>query len=179
MKYSIDIYKNNANNSARFALGTIGKNPLFVIGLNPSTADDQKPDMTITKIRNFAQKAHFDGFVMLNLYAQRTPFPDQLHPELNTSLHQENVSQIVQHLSKNKHCSILAAWGATLAVRPYVSQCLTEIKIAMDPLNVTWLKIGDLTQGGHPRHPSRAAYALGLTPFDIASYIRIHGASDP
>lgn len=179
MKYQIDIYQNNPDNSARFALGTVGKNPLFVIGLNPSTADDKKPDMTITKIRNFAEKANFDGFIMLNLYPQRTPFPDQLHSELNTALHQENVQHILQCLKGYEHCSILAAWGATLAVRLYVSQCLTEIKTAMNPLNVTWLKIGDLTQGGHPRHPSRAAYALGLTPFDIASYLKIHGASDP
>jgi hypothetical protein len=179
LKYQIDIYKNNPDNSARFALGMNGKRPLFVIGLNPSTADDKKPDMTITKIRNFAQKADFDGFVMLNLYAQRTLFPDQLHPELNTSLHQENVQHILQCLEAYKHCSILTAWGATLAVRPYVSQCLTEIKTAIDHLNVTWLKIGDLTQDGHPRHPSRAAYALGLTPFDMVSYLRVHGASDP
>ncbi|MCK5443274.1 MAG: hypothetical protein KAJ23_15425, partial [Maribacter sp.] len=39
-------------------------------------------------------KAHFDGFVMLNLYAQRTLFSDQLHPKLNISLQQENVQII-------------------------------------------------------------------------------------
>ena len=130
--------------------------------------------MTITKIRNFAQKAHFDGFIMLNLYAQRTPFPDQLHPELNFLLHQENVQHIVQCLEAYTHCSILAAWGATLSVRPYVPQCLSEIKTAIDPLNVTWLKIGDLTQGGHPRHPSRAAYKQGLTRFNLSAYLKDH-----
>lgn len=179
MKYQIDIYKNNPDNSARFALGMAGKNPLFVIGLNPSTADDKKPDMTITKIRTFAKNANFDGFVMLNLYAQRTPFPDQLDIKLNTSLHQENMQHIVQCLEAYKHCSILAAWGATLAVRPYVSQCLSEIKTTIDHLSVTWLKIGDLTQGGHPRHPSRAPYAQGLTLFDMLYYLSVHGDSDP
>jgi hypothetical protein len=174
MKYHIDIYKNNPENTARFALGTTGKNPLFVIGLNPSTADDKKPDMTITKIRIFAKNAHFDGFVMLNLYAQRTPFPNQLDTELNSTLHQENVKHILQCFKVYKQCSILASWGATINTRPFLPQCLTEIKIALDQLNVSWLKIGDLTQGGHPRHPSRAAYKQGLTRFNVDAYVKDH-----
>jgi len=178
MKYQIDIYDNNVDNSARFALGMNGKRPLFIIGLNPSTADDQKPDRTITKIMNFAQNAHFDGFIMLNLYSQRTPFPDQLDTQLNPVLHKANVRKITQNLSAYESPYLLAAWGATLNLRSYLLPCLLEIKAAIDPINASWLKIGDLTQGGHPRHPSRAAYALGLTPFDIASYLRIHGASD-
>ena len=57
--YNPDIYHRNTNNSCRYALGISGKNPLFVVGLNPSTADDQKPDQTIKKVMGFAQRNGF------------------------------------------------------------------------------------------------------------------------
>lgn len=50
MEYKITHYKINSNNTCRFVLGSSGQKPLFVIGLNPSTADDKKPDRTIRRV---------------------------------------------------------------------------------------------------------------------------------
>ena len=169
--YKIDIYQNNKDNSARFTLGCSGKHPLFVLGLNPSTADDQKPDRTITKIITFAKNAHFDGFVMLNLYAQRTPYPNQLHVALNQDLHLANLEKIRECLGSFKQPSILAAWGGDLRLRPYLFECLQDIWKTAASVDPNWLKIGELTQNGHPRHPSRAAYKFGLTTFNIHNYL--------
>ena len=55
-QYHVDIYKVNDDNSLRFVLGTKGLKPLIVLGLNPSTADDCKPDLTISKIIGFANR---------------------------------------------------------------------------------------------------------------------------
>ena len=62
MNYNIDKYIKNEDNSARFVLGMDSRNPLFVIGVNPSTADDRKPDATIRRIMGYAQRNEFDGF---------------------------------------------------------------------------------------------------------------------
>jgi hypothetical protein len=172
MTYDIKIYDNRPDNKSRFTLGTIGKNPLCVIGLNPSTADEQFPDLTIKKVMTFAEQAGFDSFIMFNLYAQRTPYPDQVHEKLDNSLHKENIDKIVATLSKQKNPSILAGWGQTIKVKPFFINCLTDIFNATQKQKINWLKIGELTKSNHPRHPSRAPYKFGLTKFDINSYIK-------
>ena len=48
-----DIYEANLDNSARFVIGEAGSRPLHIIALNPSTADQNKSDTTITKIKHF------------------------------------------------------------------------------------------------------------------------------
>ena len=47
MEYKIDIYEKDKDNLFRFALGSLSERTLFVFGINPSTANDQTPDMTI------------------------------------------------------------------------------------------------------------------------------------
>jgi len=171
MTYDITIYEPTTTSPEfRFTLGTRGTKPLFVIGLNPSTADDKKPDPTITKVMGFTTRYSCDSFVMLNLYAQRTPNPDKLHSTFDDNLHRENISHILTTLEKHNQVSILASWGETITVRNYLKKCLADIISATKNKNVNWLKIGELTQSGHPRHPSRAAY-LGLTDFDIEKYL--------
>ena len=47
MNYNIDKYIINEDNSARFVLGMDSRNPLFVIGVNPGTADDRNYSGTL------------------------------------------------------------------------------------------------------------------------------------
>tara|TARA_B100000508_G_scaffold75230_1_gene58558 strand:- start:2723 stop:3253 length:531 start_codon:yes stop_codon:yes gene_type:complete len=168
--YNPDIYHRNTNNSCRYALGISGKNPLFVVGLNPSTADDQKPDQTIKKVMGFAQRNGFDGFVMLNLYPKRTPYPDRLHKRFNKSIFQENLARIKALLQSHQQVTILAAWGEIINVRKYMKQCLTDLIDVSQDLDANWVVIGDLTKSGHPRHPSRAPYNKKFQRFDVSSY---------
>jgi len=169
--YKIDIYEINCDNSIRFVLGTKGLKPLIVLGLNPSTADDSKPDMTISKIIGFASRNHFDSFIMLNLYPQRTPIPDNLDLIINDSVHKDNLKAIHKILIGLDEINILAAWGEPIKKRVYLKQCLSDIFDSINGCNIYWWQIGDLTVSGHPRHPSRAAYDLGLKQLDINYYI--------
>lgn len=52
------------------------------IGLNPSTADENGPDPTVTRCTNFVKSWGYNGFVMTNLFAVRTPHPKVMmaHP---------------------------------------------------------------------------------------------------
>ena len=58
----------------RYVLGrgwTSGLPTMVVIGINPSKADAEVPDPTLTRCVNFAADAGFGGLVMLNLFAWR------------------------------------------------------------------------------------------------------------
>ncbi|MGI6319696.1 MAG: DUF1643 domain-containing protein [Bacteroidales bacterium] len=169
--YQIDLYKNSKDNSLRFVLGSKGLNPLIVIGLNPSTADENKPDMTISKIIGFATRNNFDGFIMLNLYPQRATSPDNLDVKMNSNIHAENIDAIFNSLKDINEISILAAWGEPIKKRDYLKNSLSDIYDSISHLNINWLQIGAMTTTGHPRHPSRAAYDLGLKHLDIKQYI--------
>jgi hypothetical protein len=152
-------------------MGVNGKRPLIAIGVNPSTADETKPDMTISKIMGFAKRNGFDGFIMLNLYPQRATNPDCLDDEIDSLKHTENLHHFKKLIYPLKEVSILAAWGQTILKRDYLKSCLIDINDLLIDSPVRWLKIGDLSQSGHPRHPSRAAYDLGLLSFDLKHYL--------
>jgi len=171
MKYDIKIYEpTNTNPDFRFALGTKGINPLFVFGLNPSTADDKKSDRTISKIMSFASLNNFDSFIMCNLYPQRATHPSSLDKKINLILHKQNISIIKSLLNNHTNFSILGAWGNNILDRYFLADCLKDIfNLTKDKNN--WFKLGELTKLGHPRHPSRISYQLKLTQFDIYTYI--------
>lgn len=157
----------------RFLLGTKGKKTLLVIGLNPSVADRETNDLTIKKVSTFAERNSFDSFIMLNLYAQRTTYPNHLHQELNIELHNENLKHILQIISIKNNVSVLAAWGEKISARSYFPFCLQSIYEAIAKSKLEWFKIGEKpTKSGHPRHPSRISYSNAFTPFDISTYIK-------
>ena len=161
------------NKEKRFLLGTKGKKTLLVIGLNPSVADRETNDLTIKKVSTFAERNSFDSFIMLNLYAQRTTYPNHLHQELDIQLHNENLKHVLQIVSIKDNVSILAAWGEKIIIRNYFPLCLQSIYEAIGKSKFEWFKIGEKsTNSGHPRHPSRMSYSNALTPFDITTYIK-------
>lgn len=168
MEYKIDIYNGDENN--RFVLGNKGKNTLFVIGLNPSTADNKTPDRTIRKVMGIAEGHKCDSFVMLNLYPQRATNPDNLHEKLDEQLFAQNLQEIKNTLSGVEKPLIFSAWGNKIEKRNYFKQC---IKVIFEQIgnNAQWLKTGKLTTKGNPRHPLYAPYAWGLSDFDIKNYV--------
>ncbi|WP_375585258.1 DUF1643 domain-containing protein [Cyclobacterium xiamenense] len=173
MDYNVDIYEGDSLN--RFVLSTKGSNPLFVIGLNPNKANDETPDHTIKKVHGFAIRNNYDSFMMLNLYAQRTLYPEALHKEIKRELHQENITQIQSVLKNIKSASFLAAWGGNIKIRSYLLMCLNDLVGVTSNHNINWIKIGDLTKSLHPRHPSRPGYNQGLSKFDLQAYMKIQG----
>lgn len=114
------IYKHSMDNSARFVLGTEGENPLVCVGVNPSTAAPGEPDRTISKVMAFASRNGFDSWVMLNLYPQRSTDPKGMHLAYSSELKAENQRQIAE-LIDGRQLTLLAAWGALIRLRPYLS----------------------------------------------------------
>jgi hypothetical protein len=170
-----DIYrtrKNRKNENQRLALGRSGDRILFVIGLNPSTATNIRPDSTITRIDKVAKINRFDGFVMLNLCSLRSTYINLLPLKISTTILRYNEQEIVNLILANSKPSLWLAWGENIITKEYFSESLIRCYEALKDQKIIWLNFGPLTKNGHPRHPSRLNYGWNFTDFDIDGYIR-------
>lgn len=160
------------DNHVRYALIKHGKNPLIVFGVNPSTADDQKPDATMRKVMGFASRHGYDGFIMLNIYPQRATNIDNLPNEICEDIHFQNLKTIEQILSQIICPNILMAYGNPINTKSYLRNCLKDILNVLQPLNAEYFQLGELTRYGNPRHPSRPAYSTEFKRFDIERILK-------
>ena len=180
MEYYIDEeYIYNGNDTERFILGEVGEvsgtKPLICFGVNPSTAkvvnNELKTDPTILKIKKIVEKRNYDGWIMLNLYAQVTPEPNELHKneDFDIYLHKKNINIIKEILKNYPNADILACWGNLINKRDYLKKvCLKEI---FEVTKNRWVHIGSLTKKGKPRHPLYASIDANLEIFNIENYI--------
>jgi len=174
MEYKINIYKKNEGNTERYVLGsTNGDNVLVVIGLNPSTADETKPDPTIRKVMGIAEGAKKSGFIMLNLYPQRATYPSDMDLEFDCIKHANNIKNIIQVFEELnlKEFDILLGFGNNIGSRKYLFNCLKDVIQVLKEYNPKWYKTGDVTKYGHPKHPLYVAYCHGISSFNIEKYI--------
>jgi len=138
---------------------------LFVVGLNPSTADTEKPDPTMQSVMRIAEYNGYDGFVMINLYPKRETAPKDLPKECDPVLHRNNLEYIKQILvelvpfdarkgtSKEGDVDVWLAYGNNIDRRGYLLECLRDIIKVFEPHQPRWYHINSLTGKGHPRHP--------------------------
>src|SRR5205814_1993353 len=141
------------------------------IGINPSTATDTLDDHTIRKIKGFAIKNNFNGWLMLNLYPQRSTNPNGLDQIINKETHKENIFVILSVLKSLFDYSIIACWGNSIEIRPYLRNCLHDLSSIFKELNKPLFSFGPLTQCGNPRHPARLPYSVQLLHFDVDKYL--------
>ncbi|WDH80097.1 DUF1643 domain-containing protein [Microbacterium esteraromaticum] len=164
------IYEPNEDNSARLSLGTTGSNPLICFGVNPSTAVPGDLDQTLKRVQGYAARNQFDSWLMFNLYPQRSTDPDEMHSAYVPVLKAQNEKRIAEYIN-GRPLTLLAAWGDLILHRPYLSKMLADIVRITDASSCNWISIGGLTAKGHPRHPSRGAYAP-FQPFDMKAYLQ-------
>ncbi|MDE6811670.1 MAG: DUF1643 domain-containing protein [Muribaculaceae bacterium] len=143
--------------NVRYVLKKVGQNPLIVLGVNPSTADDVTSDRTMTRVCGFADKMGFDSFVMLNVYPLRSTKIEELPAELNPDLHQKNLLYITDEISKIDNPTILVAHGNSISKKKYLRSCLQDILKELAQFKTAkFIQLGDLTNEGNPRHPLMA-----------------------
>jgi hypothetical protein len=167
-----DLYQCNEDDTARFILGKNGNKKLFVIGLNPSTANKEKSDTTVAKVEAVASKNGFEGFVMANLYPLRSTDPNGLPEIASEDLIIKNMKAIQELAHTEKAPVFWAAWGGDITIRPYLGIALRRMVEAVKKMNGTWVHYGELTKYGHPRHPSRLSYSWVFSEFDVSNYVQ-------
>ena len=160
------IYETDSDNFCRYSLGYCCKTPLLCVGVNPSTATPEKLDPTI---RSVARIAHYDGWIMINLYPQRATKPNDMDSIINDSICKQNLFVINSILNKYEITEIWAAWGTLIAKRPYLKKCLSDIYSITS--NYKWITFGPSSKAGHPHHPLYLSSNAPKKVFDLASYI--------
>ena len=128
----------------RYALWRIWDNSrpkIMFIGLNPSTADENTDDKTITRCINFAKSWGYGGFYMTNLFAYRSTDKSQLYC-VNNPIGEDNDTYIIKYAALSD--KVVAAWGND-------GTFLERSKIVSDLISPLFcLKIN---QTGEPKHP--------------------------
>ena len=163
-----DIYHSNQNDQWRYTLGRSGARPLLVIGLNPSTATQEKLDPTVTRVEKVAHQCGFDGFVMLNLYPVRATKPQDLPPKADPVAYERNLEAIEKIVAQYTKPTLWAAWGETVVDRTFFLRARDTLHERLAQYKPQWRRFGELTATGHPRHPSRLNYAWTLEPYELA-----------
>lgn len=119
-------------------------NPLVFIMLNPSTADAYLDDPTIRRCVGFANTGGYDGIIVINLYAFRSPNPKDLF-QTQDPVGSENDQYIANILMQHK--TVVCAWGSN-ALLDRVSNVMSILK----QHNVKVLCLG-VNKNGSPKHP--------------------------
>ena len=163
-----DIYHSDQNDQWRYTLGRSGARPLLVIGLNPSTATQEKLDPTVTRVEKVAQQCGFDGFVMLNLYPVRATKHQDLPSKADPVAYERNLETIEKVVAQYANPTLWAAWGETVVDRTYFLRARDTLHERLAQYQPQWRRFGELTATGHPRHPSRLNYAWTLEPYELA-----------
>ena len=83
---------------------------IVFIGLNPSTADHEKDDATIRRLRGFCKDWGAGGFVIVNLFAlrSRNPFALETDPDC---IGPKNNDWIIRTTFKSLITKVIPCWG--------------------------------------------------------------------
>lgn len=116
---------------------------LLFIGLNPSTADENKLDPTMRRVIGFAKREGFKGVWMGNLFALRSTDPKLLRTSRDPVGPENN-----RWLAKMAHWSrfVCFGWGMHGVIRNR-GNTVAELLSEYGPFCL------GTTKGGHPRHP--------------------------
>jgi hypothetical protein len=142
--------------SYRFALGnlvraTLQAPPLIAICMNPSHAREDQSDKTINRLIRASEEYGYAGWIVLNLYPERSPKPSALGP-FDPALAAANKDAIARVLARYETTEVLGAWGDP------PNDTLRQAKINLSPLlsalGVRVFTLDPLTSKKNPRHPS-------------------------
>lgn len=79
--------------SHRFVLGKKGINPLVVICMNPSAAQEISSDKTINRIIKVSRELGMDGWMVFNIYPERATNANRID-DFKQDLCDENIQEI-------------------------------------------------------------------------------------
>lgn len=149
---------------------THGKGSVCWVMLNPSTADETKDDHTIRCVRRVSQEAGYQSLIVVNLFAARATLPRDLVTMAAEGIDPVGVGNgALIGATIETSDAVVFAWGASVPaeLRDLAGHQL-DFAIAASAFVDGPFCLG-VTQGGHPRHPSRMAVKQRLVPFEVRS----------
>lgn len=140
-----DIYHSDNGDQWRYTLGRSGSRPLIAIGLNPSTATQERADPTVARVQRVAELHGFDGFVMLNLYPVRATDYRTLPAKVNAVAFERNLQVIEEIVSQHKRPTIWATWGQPVVHHVYFLRARDSLYERLGRYRPAWRRLGSLT----------------------------------
>jgi len=124
--------------------------PALFIGLNPSTADEEKDDPTITRCMGFARQWGYGGLLMANVFAFRSSDPGLLD-QIKDPEGPDN-GKYIKCLADQAGL-VVAAWG---------NRGHQAVDIAGLKRCCTVMKCLGVNKSGAPAHPLYVPYKTSL-----------------
>ena len=156
----------------RYSLGQEGNNPLICFGVNPSTAVPGNLDPTVASVARYAKARGYDGWLMFNLYPQRSTNPDNMHKHFQKKAHDKNVETICKLLDELPNgLDVWCAWGTLIEKRSYLSRCLKNIAEVLIENECHHFTRGNISKAGHPHHPLYLRKDSKMDGFDLEKYV--------
>jgi hypothetical protein len=131
------------------------------IGCNPSTATEQTPDATITRMCIRAETANAGGLTVCNVHALRSTDPNALI-KAEDPTGSDNLDVLRRMIAQ--HDTIVCGWGNHRAVRGQAKVVLALIRAQ----NKVPLAI-NINADGSPAHPLYQSYARQPMPLPEAA----------
>lgn len=156
----------------RYALGKPDIYNTLILGVNPSTATPDKPDPTIRRISSAMESdEYYRGWIMLNLYPERSVDPSRLAIEADKKIAEINLAVVEKVARSFRIMRIWAAWGDAIEQRDYlIEQLGIIIEVMQKCCDCEWYRKGSLTKKGNPRHPLYLSDKEKMEWFSVADY---------
>lgn len=150
--------------SHRFALGstagaTSTNPPLIAICMNPSNAREDQSDATINRLIRASKDHGYAGWIMLNLYPERSPKPSELK-KFDPVLSAANTAAIAQVLARYEATEVLGAWGNLTHLT--LRRAKLDVLSTLAKLGTRVFTFDPLTNDNNPRHPNPRGPALPM-----------------
>lgn len=129
-----------------------GEGTVTFVGLNPSTADEERDDATTRRCKGFARRWGFARMQLVNIYAYRATDPRVLG-KVDDPVGPDNFEMIEEVV--NVSDKVVVAWGANVPRE--------AAKVVLDLIPEPFC-LG-VTKNGSPRHPLRLRTDTPLVPF--------------
>lgn len=130
--------------------------------LNPSTADERVLDPTLKRVKGFAERWGYGGFVIGNAFALRTPKPAVVIARARAAadpaevVGAENDAHLRALIERFRSTRIVIGWGGNIEHRllRFRLPGLRALFAGADPVALR------VVAGGHPEHPLYIPYSI-------------------
>lgn len=123
--------------------------------LNSSRADASDDDPTVRRMTGFSKRWGFGGIIVVNLFAYRTPYPEELL-RVDDPVGPRNDDAIAGAVDGRR---VLVAWGGC---ERFAAE---RIRAVLAMLEGRELECLGTTKSGQPLHPVRLPNALSPVPY--------------
>jgi hypothetical protein len=130
------------------------------IGLNPSTANKDTPDPTITRVIGLLKRAGYGGFYMMNLFGFITAYPKELKKCPDPIGENNQWLEKIAPLCKD----VIFCWGG-FNILSMIERFSERVQLMIDKFPDA-LCFGYCVSMGNPRHPLMLPKATPLIKFE-------------